>query len=349
VYLLRGWVRNLIADARDNDMILSNVPLNAYPSLRATTANELQGQLDRFLCGGKIFDLPEGEDGLDATGDFCKLSKTEMWRCTYGVPIKFKFANTGFFRLRYCQSGSAAIVINKERIPVTKEVSCITPADAVSVIGEYGQGYRQMTLKMDVKSLEEKIVALTGSPINRALEFDLVVNLGTPASQHLRRMTEFLSHSPVGTVFPSLAMAEFEQALMAAFLYANRHNYSHLLERQKSGGAPWQVRRVEEYIEAKWDRPICVEDIATVAGSSARSIFRAFRQSRGYSPLAFAKQVRLRHAQRMLKGSDATTTVTNVAFACGFNDLGRFSKDYRRTFGEPPSQVLNRVKGAGNY
>ncbi len=162
-------------------------------------------------------------------------------------------------------------------------------------------------------------------------------------------MTELLTQTldTVGTKFPALAIAEFEHAMIVTFLCANRHNYSHLLERQPSDSAPWQVRRAEEYIEANWDRPISVEDVAAVTGASARSIFRAFQQSRGYSPLAFVKQVRLRHARDMLNLADVTTTVTDVAFACGFSDLGRFSKDYRETFDELPSQTLHRARGAG--
>ncbi|HYM35571.1 MAG TPA: AraC family transcriptional regulator [Steroidobacteraceae bacterium] len=331
-------------------MTLSDIPRNSYPAMRAKTVDKLQEQINRFFGGGKILNFPEGEEGLDAKGDSYKLSRSEIWRCSYGVPIKFEFANSQFFRLQYCQSSSAAILVNRERIPITKDVSCVLPTDRAFAIGDYGPGYQQMTLRILAKSLEEKIVALTGSPVNRALKFDLLVNLATPASQHLRRMTELLVHTldSLETGFPSLAMAEFEQAMMVAFLCANRNNYSHVLDCQPSDSAPWQVRRAEEYIEANWDRPITVEDIAAITGVSARSIFRAFQQSRNYSPLAFAKQVRLRHARRILNLADATTTVTNVAFACGFSDLGHFSKDYRRMFGESPSQALCRAKGVSS-
>ena len=324
--------------------------LDAYPAIRTKIASELREQFDRVFGGGQLLDLPDGEEGLDAKGNLCRLSKTEIWCGAYGAPIKIKFANTGYFRLQYCTSGSAAILINKERITVDKNRSCILPSGGVSVVGEYGPGYQQTALRIEAENLTEKLVALTGLPINRALEFERLVDLETPASQHLRRMMELLTQTldSIGTKFPALAIAEFEQALMVAFLCANRHNYSHLLECRPSGSAPWQVRRAEEFIEANWDQSICVEDIATVTGASARSIFRAFQRSRGYSPLAFAKQVRLRHAQYMLKSADAMTTVTDVAFTCGFSDLGNFSKDYRRAFGEIPSQALNRAKGASS-
>jgi transcriptional regulator GlxA family with amidase domain len=53
--------------------------------------------------------------------------------------------------------------------------------------------------------------------------------------------------------------------------------------------------------------------------------------------------VRLKHARRMLAAPNAETTVTLVAFACGFGNLGHFARDYRETFGERPSETLVRA------
>jgi hypothetical protein len=77
-------------------------------------------------------------------------------------------------------------------------------------------------------------------------------------------------------------LAELEQSVIVAFLCANRHDESHLLDREPMGAAPWQVRRAEEYIEAHWDQPITVDALAVATGASARSIFHFFNTSRGY-------------------------------------------------------------------
>jgi transcriptional regulator GlxA family with amidase domain len=42
----------------------------------------------------------------------------------------------------------------------------------------------------------------------------------------------------------------------------------------------------------------------------------------------------------MLSAPDAETSVTKVAFACGFGNLGHFARDYRKAFGERPSETL---------
>ena len=137
---------------------------------------------------------------------------------------------------------------------------------------------------------------------------------------------------------------EIEQAIIISFLYASRHAYSDLLERDVRDTAPWHVRRAEEFIEASWNETITMTKLMEITGVSARTIFKAFQRNRGYTPMAFAKQVRLRRAKATLSKPEHNTTVTGVAFACGFSNLGHFAKDYRDSFGELPSETLDRQK-----
>ena len=67
-----------------------------------------------------------------------------------------------------------------------------------------------------------------------------------------------------------------------------------------------------DYIEANWDQPLSIEVIAVAANMSARSVFRSFRQRRGYSPTTYLKQVRLKKAREMLirPGKDSRVDVS---------------------------------------
>jgi transcriptional regulator GlxA family with amidase domain len=44
----------------------------------------------------------------------------------------------------------------------------------------------------------------------------------------------------------------------------------------------------------------------------------------------------------MPEGTETNHTVTSVAFLCGFNDVGHFSREFSKAFGEAPSAVLGR-------
>ena len=66
------------------------------------------------------------------------------------------------------------------------------------------------------------------------------------------------------------------------------------------------------------------------------------------SPYRYLLLRRMHLAHRELVRSDpAQTTVTQVANAYGFGELGRFAVRYRQMFGEPPSKTLLRPVDGG--
>ena len=60
--------------------------------------------------------------------------------------------------------------------------------------------------------------------------------------------------------------------------------------------------------------------------------------------MAFAKATRLRRAKDMLASGTPDTSVTAVAYACGFATMGHFAREYRQAFGELPSQTIARSR-----
>lgn len=62
------------------------------------------------------------------------------------------------------------------------------------------------------------------------------------------------------------------------------------------------------------------------------------------SPIALLKRVRLDQARADLEAADPRTTVTGVAYDCGFAHLSRFAVEYARRFGESPSHTLRRAR-----
>jgi transcriptional regulator GlxA family with amidase domain len=144
---------------------------------------------------------------------------------------------------------------------------------------------------------------------------------------------------------PPLLLAEFDQALIVAYLCANRSNYSDILKRKRPVVAAWQVQRAIDYIEMNWDQPITIEALALATETSPRSLFATFKKSHGCSPMAFIRQVRLLHAREILSQGNPGTSVGSVALKCGFHNLGHFAKNYFARFGEHPSATFKRAKG----
>ena len=107
--------------------------------------------------------------------------------------------------------------------------------------------------------------------------------------------------------------------------------------------SPVVVQRAEEYLMENLLNPISIADVAVASGMSARTLSRAFGRHHGTTIKGFIKERRLEAANRiLLAAAPGETNVTKVALDLGFDQLGRFSAEYRQAFGELPSQTLTR-------
>jgi AraC-like DNA-binding protein len=287
------------------------------------------------------FDLGRNRDSSSSCINYWPLHHTGLMYGWYGAPIEASFGEMHFFVHGVTLQGSGEQLTNGKATPAN--VGGLLCPDANLKL-RFRSGFEHLALKIEADALARKLGAITGAALTKPILFELNPKFNHPAARRLRRLMQFLveelSLSP--EELPAIAIVEAEQAMMTSFLLGNPSNYSRLLERRPPSAAPWQVRRVEEYIAAHWDQPLTIERLAALTGASARSLFHTFKRARGYSPMTFLKQVRLRCAWQMLSSGDPETTVTAVAFACGFGNLGHFAKYFRTKFGETPSAVLSR-------
>ncbi|MBG6120431.1 MULTISPECIES: helix-turn-helix domain-containing protein [unclassified Sphingobium] len=77
--------------------------------------------------------------------------------------------------------------------------------------------------------------------------------------------------------------------------------------------------------------------LAKVANLSLRQLYRLFAQE-GIAPQAWVSNLRLAQAHKQLQ-SAARSSVTEIAFAVGFNDAAHFSRAFRKRYGLTPSTV----------
>jgi transcriptional regulator GlxA family with amidase domain len=109
---------------------------------------------------------------------------------------------------------------------------------------------------------------------------------------------------------------------------------------------PSHLRRAEEYILLNSAGAISIAALAAVARVSVSTLYASFRAHRGCSPMDRVREHRLQLARSKLLAAEQN--VAQIAFACGFEHLGRFSARYRARFGESPSQTLRSARRDGN-
>jgi AraC-like DNA-binding protein len=85
---------------------------------------------------------------------------------------------------------------------------------------------------------------------------------------------------------------------------------------------------------------LSVADICKTFGASWVTLERAFNEEFGVAPKVYAQSQRLTAVRQPLIKSDPGTLIADAGNRWGFWHMGLFAVDYRRDFGELPSQFL---------
>lgn len=104
----------------------------------------------------------------------------------------------------------------------------------------------------------------------------------------------------------------------------------------RGGLAPWQVRRVTEYLEDHLTDDVALADLAALTGLSTYHLCRAFKQSTGMPPHRWRLARRIERAREMLEHTEQA--VTEVAAAVGYQDPSQLAAAFRKATGLSPTQ-----------
>ncbi|HVZ54949.1 MAG TPA: AraC family transcriptional regulator [Pseudolabrys sp.] len=269
-------------------------PLDNFPLVRSRHVDEVREALARVYARPTLT-IANGYKTIDAVMNDCRLQHVALAFGSYGTAVEVQYPATERFMMVLPSCGGAELVTRKTRVTLAPGGSATVSPDT-GFNGRYGADYEFMMLKIDAQALTRKLLTLTGATINEPLRMHPRIVASRSETRILHEYLPMLAGtlSTADAPMPAWWIAQTEQLLMVMFLCSHQHNYSHLLEQQPRGSAPFQVRRVEEFIEANPECPVTLEDLAEVSGVSAFSLFRAFKRARGYSPFEFAARLRAR-------------------------------------------------------
>lgn len=101
-------------------------------------------------------------------------------------------------------------------------------------------------------------------------------------------------------------------------------------------------------IAANLTQPLSIDELSHRVGVSRRNLFYAFETMLDESPRRYLQTMRLNAVRRAIKRADrGGDGIADVAWAWGFAHASRFAADYKRLFGELPSQTARRHSGGG--
>lgn len=103
-----------------------------------------------------------------------------------------------------------------------------------------------------------------------------------------------------------------------------------------------RLQKMLTYIHKNYANTVTLEDIAKAANISRSEAGRCFRTYMGCSPIDALIQYRLQMAHRLL--SERTQTLQQISYACGFNSVNYFSRQFKKRFGYAPGKSIDLGK-----
>ena len=103
-----------------------------------------------------------------------------------------------------------------------------------------------------------------------------------------------------------------------------------------------RVLKVKEYINEHYAEPLTLGMMADLVGMSASSFSRFFKQHTNRTLSSYLIDIRLGHAARALV--DTSQNISEICYACGFNNLSNFNRIFKAKRGVSPREFRQIYK-----
>lgn len=146
-----------------------------------------------------------------------------------------------------------------------------------------------------------------------------------------------------------LSLKVAKRLVVAAQRQGGQSQFSPYLVLQSDPGSP--IAQVQAHVMAQIQARNTVEELAAIAGMSARTFARSFKQETGMTPADFVEGARIDTARNRLEATDLPLKL--VAHACGFHNAEHMRLSFSRRLGVTPSQyrasfgAMSRAAPAG--
>ncbi|MDE8652018.1 AraC family transcriptional regulator [Novosphingobium album (ex Liu et al. 2023)] len=321
-------------------------PVDLLPGAMVFASRDLYEARDYFsrtYCPHNLQLTRRGE-GLDAWLNHRRLGKLGIGVMAYGADVAIEgIEDEDMLLLMHPLSGMAEIGTARGTVNSDARYASVVDTGELRRM-RWSADCVQRVVQIGNAVLDHHAMMLMGRPLSQKLRFapEMPVAPDLVNCWHYASLLGMELSVPGGGANRAV-LDSLETLFVLKLLESHPNNYSEQLKPQPCKIAPHHVRRVEQFIIAHADQAITLEQLVEVGGVSARALFDGFRRFRGTSPMAFLKSVRLERARDDLRNAAPGESVTVIACRWGFYQFGRFAAQYKRMFGELPSETLRQL------
>lgn len=112
---------------------------------------------------------------------------------------------------------------------------------------------------------------------------------------------------------------------------------THLPQLANTNRLAYAVKYVQENIH----RNLTIKELADKACMSEPNFFRCFKQQYGITPVEYINQRRIQLAMQLLYNT--SYSISDICFACGYNNLNYFLKVFKKATGDTPASYRKKI------
>ncbi|PDT50527.1 AraC family transcriptional regulator [Sinorhizobium fredii] len=199
-----------------------------------------------------------------------------------------------------------------------------------------------LVVVLDRAALYTRLTDMLDIPVSGGIDFSPEINLtagpGLAIAQTAAALHAGLAETAALRDAP-LARLSLTNGLIELLLESLPHRLSSELHRATSP-MPRHVKRAIDFMRANLSKPLTLQEIALAAGAGSRTLQEGFRRFKLTTPMAHLQYLRLDAVHQELMQARPNQTVSDIATRWGFTHPSRFAADYRKRFGQAPSQTL---------
>jgi len=175
------------------------------------------------------------------------------------------------------------------------------------------------------------------SKINHEVSFSITCNIRTDVIQEIYvRLLMILDNKMESRML-------FDGLLDELYFRILQSNNGYMLEQlcQESSNIS-KISKAAEYIINNIDKKITLDEMARLSDMSINNFHKLFKQALNDTPIQYIKKIRLYKAKQLILYNNMKTV--DAAQEVGYDSTSQFSREFKRYFGIPPSQIKNMEK-----
>jgi len=276
-------------------------------------------------------------------------SRVSLYQSPHVGYLKFHYGPAYDQRV-YVKKGFIGFGLLDADNPATFTYNSLVPNDAIFIFprdramrGCAPAGFRGSSIYIREKFLQKIVEQIYQRPLEMLVPMSGIFRLNGALLQGLRKeLLKWQDMQVYGAGERASIVARREESLAATLIYG-------VAERQRTdtGGlikSERVFRKTLDLIHSSELENISAVELATHAGCSQRLLEKSFVKRFGVTPKKYVKSLWLARVHRGLQNFAAQDcdSIIELAGIQGFWHMGQFAADYRRIYGELPSDTLRR-------